>query len=424
MRRVPSGIAFAAAVVAAGACAGEQPEGPPAREGVSRTDSAGVEIVTNDSNTVALTLVEELRIGVVEGGEAYQFHDVADVDVAADGTVVVFNRGSHSLRLYDDAGRFRREIGREGQGPGEFEAGWQYSTGVWGDTIVVAEWLGRAVTLTAADTTGAILATARGVDSPFFFRDETVVPAGDGRLRFTTAEMPEGSWDVAGERKQIHMVVREIDLASGEIGSELGRVPGRVAISPGQGVPYPGAPPFFDPRPLAALVRGGILTTPSEVYEVRLLAADARPRRIVRRGHPARPVDQEVREGFGRALNERGFRGRMMEAGLARSPQVAAIPPIDRLMATREGGFWVRRKDLTDDPAADLRRAGLSWDGADPRPSRWDGFAPDGAYVGTVQLPDGFTPHAWGPDWIAGVVEDELEVEYVVVLAIRELAAG
>jgi hypothetical protein len=288
---------------------------------------------------------------------------------------------------------------------------------MWGDTLVVAEWMGQSVTFTVFDTTGVLLHTARGMSSPYFFRDETVVPAGEGRLRFTTSTMPEGSWDVEGEEKQTELVVREVDLASGEIGAELTRVPGRAVLSNGSGRPFPLGLPFFDPDPLAALVRDGTLTTRAAEYEVRHLSPDGELRRIVRRRYAPRPLTDEIRGGFERYAESSGAMGARL---LARSPRVTTLPPIDRLATTHGGDFWVRRKDLTDDPLEDIRRAFLSFDGADPAPERWDGFSRDGAYRGTVQLPEDFTPRAWGPDWVAGVAKDEMEVEYVVRLAIGE----
>ena len=381
-----------------------------------------MEIVTNDSVTIPLAASEEVRIGVIEGGPAYQLHDVADVDVGQGGTIVAFNEGSLSLRLFDRRGRFLRELGREGEGPGEFRGGRtaQYSVGIWGDTIVVSEAQGSSVSLTVFDTAGALLHTARRGQSVFFFRDETVVPAGPGVLRFTNSRMPATGWDVEGEAKGTELVVREIDLASGEMGPELARVPGRLVLSIGEGVPYPRWLPYFEPSPVAALVPGGILTSGTADYEIRLLDPDGTPRRVVRRRHRPRPLEDDVSERLDAALADAGrTRTPMSERIRERIPQVSVLPPLDRLVATREGGFWVRRKDLTADPVADMIRTGLAFDGIDPVPAVWDGFGRDGVYLGTVELPEGFEPHAWGRDWVAGVLMDELQVEYVVKLALR-----
>jgi hypothetical protein len=382
---------------------------------VALADSAGIEIVTNDSATSPLALAETVRIGVVEGEPAYQFHDIADLDVGRDGTLVVFDEGSHSLRLFDGAGRFIRAIGRQGEGPGEFRGGRtaQYSVGLWGDTVVLAE-SSRGVRFSVFDTAGVLVHTARGPDSPYFFRDASVI-LDSGVLRVTVSHLPDVGWDEAGEVATT-LTVHEIDLASARVGPELTGVPGRLVSSLGDGTDFPRAIPYFEPSPLAALVPGGILTTPAVDYEIRVLGPDGTPRRIVRRRYEPTPLAGDFRDQLERALPP----SPMTDLMLARSPRVATLPPIDRLAATREGGFWVRRKDRTSDPLDDIRRAFLSFDGTDPSPAIWEGFDPDGVYLGTVTLPEGFTPHAWGPDWVAGVTEDELDVEYVVRMAIRE----
>jgi hypothetical protein len=68
---------------------------------------------------------ESLSIGVREGSPNYTFARVADIAVGRDGSVLVmdvpFPTGSALLRLYDANGRFVRNLGRRGRGPGEFE---------------------------------------------------------------------------------------------------------------------------------------------------------------------------------------------------------------------------------------------------------------------------------------------------------------
>jgi hypothetical protein len=68
-------------------------------------------------------LVPELTIGVVEGPAEYTFASVNDVLELRDGSVLVLEvpaPGTPSLRKYDAGGRLVRNIGGQGQGPGEF----------------------------------------------------------------------------------------------------------------------------------------------------------------------------------------------------------------------------------------------------------------------------------------------------------------
>jgi hypothetical protein len=64
-----------------------------------------------------------MSIGVPNGAEEYLFADVADVAVAKDGAIYVFDRGTPAIRKYDAAGKYVRTLGRKGRGPGEYLSG-------------------------------------------------------------------------------------------------------------------------------------------------------------------------------------------------------------------------------------------------------------------------------------------------------------
>lgn len=102
----------------------EEATAPPPVSG-QVTDSAGVEIVRNGVagiwGTEEREVEEVLRIGVVEGAEPYQFFDVSAVAVDEAGRIYVANRMTASVRVFDPRGRFLRELGGKGQGPGEFQ---------------------------------------------------------------------------------------------------------------------------------------------------------------------------------------------------------------------------------------------------------------------------------------------------------------
>lgn len=68
------------------------------------------------------TVVEELSIGVDLGAGEYMFGRLRDIAVADDGTIYAADGDPIVVRVYDRDGNFLRNIGREGQGPGEFGA--------------------------------------------------------------------------------------------------------------------------------------------------------------------------------------------------------------------------------------------------------------------------------------------------------------
>jgi hypothetical protein len=65
-------------------------------------------------------LVEELRIGELDGDDNYLFGRVAGLAVDGDGGMYVVDSQLKLVRKYDANGVFERNIGREGEGPGEY----------------------------------------------------------------------------------------------------------------------------------------------------------------------------------------------------------------------------------------------------------------------------------------------------------------
>ena len=63
-----------------------------------------------------------VEIGVLEGEQPYQLHRVRGSVRLEDGRIVVLNAGSQELRYYNAAGRFLGAVGRQGEGPGEFQS--------------------------------------------------------------------------------------------------------------------------------------------------------------------------------------------------------------------------------------------------------------------------------------------------------------
>lgn len=61
-----------------------------------------------------------VSIGEVAGDSSYIFAGIAAVRLLPDGQILVADRSSGTLRLYDGAGHFEHEMGRPGKGPGEF----------------------------------------------------------------------------------------------------------------------------------------------------------------------------------------------------------------------------------------------------------------------------------------------------------------
>lgn len=97
------------------------------QEGIFRGKSEvknGVKIVKNPAQPVygkiTLDLEEDIILGS-ESDENYLFYRVWDIQTDAQGNIYVLDSGAHRIQKYDKNGKYLRTIGRQGQGPGEFE---------------------------------------------------------------------------------------------------------------------------------------------------------------------------------------------------------------------------------------------------------------------------------------------------------------
>ena len=70
------------------------------------------------------SLEEDLSIGEVEGSEEYMFSSLSSIDIDEDENIYIFDSGQAKIKVFDKKGKFVREIGKRGQGPGEFTFPW------------------------------------------------------------------------------------------------------------------------------------------------------------------------------------------------------------------------------------------------------------------------------------------------------------
>ncbi len=104
MVRISLLFVAAAAIVAAG-CGGEP---------------APVAVEESAAHEADVCLVVEDSLGVEFGDSNYVFGTIADVALTPEGLIAVLDMQQHSIKLFSTEGEFVREIGRKGNGPGEF----------------------------------------------------------------------------------------------------------------------------------------------------------------------------------------------------------------------------------------------------------------------------------------------------------------
>jgi len=365
------------------------------------------------------TLVEQASIGTIEGDDAYMFGNVGAIAVTQEGDVLVLDTQVPVIRKYDANGTHLTDIGRSGGGPGEFKS--PEAMNLLPDGRIVVRDPGNA-RITVLDPDGTWNADWRLPYGGSWGTSERlyVDTAGNtyiyilmdiqaditnwryGLGRFT----PEGvladtiaypTWDY--EEQAV--------VARNEHSSSSRRVP-------------------FTPEVLATFsplgyMVGGVATD----YRIDLLRTDAPIVRIERSWEPI-PV----------TAAEKDERVHLIESNLRRQypgwrwngPDIPDTkPPFTGIMVDEDGHVWVQLSQ----PAVEFRSEteALEEERRTGRPQLrlrepvvFDVFEPDGRYLGTVRMPNGFRT---GPqpvirgDMMWAVVVDDLDVPRVVRFAIQ-----
>jgi hypothetical protein len=107
--------------VAALACNKEGDSGSLVVERAVVGDTTIVRTVSGSTWGDTARLVEEVKIGALEGPEELTFGAISHVAVADDGSMHIFDGQAVALRKFDSTGKFVGTIGRRGQGPGEYQ---------------------------------------------------------------------------------------------------------------------------------------------------------------------------------------------------------------------------------------------------------------------------------------------------------------
>jgi hypothetical protein len=107
------------------------------------TENNGVVVVNNPKKSLyenaEISIVQDLKIGVPEGDPEYLFSEITDLDVDDDGNIYAIDLKGDNIRVFDKNGHFLREIGRHGQGPGEFSGAGNLHVGSNGEIMATSE---------------------------------------------------------------------------------------------------------------------------------------------------------------------------------------------------------------------------------------------------------------------------------------------
>jgi len=396
--RFPRYPAWASALSIAFTAAGCSDERSGA-DGTVFRDSAGIAIAESDHTKPAwgtgawrLSETPILEVGSLDAEGPEQFMGVTDAKLLPNGDLAVVNSRLQHVVVFDDQGRHRRTMGRNGDGPGEFRSPRQVYA-LPGDSLAVVDTYRAVSVFDSAGgyvrrfVPGEIVGETQGWPIGLF---------GDGSLFLTQYQHEDEQGRVGLARVQVEPVRVTLD---GAIAHRYGKYDEQT-VNYGAGVPY-----LFGPWAQFAPDDEGFWYGPADRYELRRVDREGRVTRLVRLDLPARPVTPADIDGF-RARMLEGVRGTPREAAVAavygRAQAAESFPAYGDLLVDDAGQLWVQ-----DYPTADRRG-----------PQTWRVFDSEGRYLGTVGMPAGFTPYQVAGGKVVGRYTDESDVEFVRVYGV------
>jgi hypothetical protein len=313
---------------------------------------------------------------------------------------VIANSGTGELRFYDSSGQFISTAGGKGGGPGEFQ-GLRWLGRLRADTLVAFDWRNRRISIFDPDGTFVRSVTL-----------ETLAPAPpshvhvdlfmDGSLLIGAQRLFASGTIQSGVHDDtvFHLRFDPRDATYDTVGRHPGAQSFILAHDEGlEVVPLP-----FGRRPHAAVYSDGYYFGRGDSYAIDHHSASGELERSIRWLRPSERVTAADKDRY----IERSLEGiddeaerRVVESLLVGIPFPETMPSYAEFCIDSEGYLWVE----------DYRKPG------DER-SRWTVFDLDGLMLGRVELPDRFTIHQIGRDFVLGTWIDEMDVEHVRLYAL------
>lgn len=402
------------AILAVAAC-GEGRAG--ASSDVVRRDSAGIEIV--HSEAPAWSEAERWRVeaddplldvGSASGPADQELYQVRGLVRLSDGRWVVANGGTSELRFYSPDGEMVARAGSEGEGPGEF----QRLSGLArlpGDSVLAWEALEPRVSVFGPD--GSFIRSFRLEEPPSNLEgapEDASVARPTSRARFADGSLLAQGNQVMGAEglagggtRSVPRIFLRYD-PDGSYRDFLAVYPGasrwiQVDMESGSIRSIRIESLLFGTGTHSAATADAWYVGHSDRYEIAARRPDGTITRLVRRRHePEEITDADVDARIETRLegvDDPSARADRREI-FTEMPVPETLPAFDDLTVSRDGHLWVQ----------DYRKPG------EPPPP-WSVFAPDGRWLGDVQLPERFDPMWIDEEVVAGVWEDELEVEHL-----------
>ena len=353
-------------------------------------------------------LVSEVSIGVLDGAPEYQFGNIRALAVAPDGRIYVLDGHGPVVRMYAPDGTYLQDIGREGEGPGEYKRPDSGLVFLPDGRLALRDPGNGRISVYDADgkyveswpiagsmnTSNPLVATRSGVVLTPVVKNlgASVFEWDRGMARYH----PNGTIDTV----DVPDLGFEEPMISGE--SEQSASLSNVPFSPSQHTAY---------SPLGYFVAGI-----SDEYSFKLLRAEEPVIEIAMDAEPVpvNPDEADIRRAQVTKNFEENFPGWKWNG-----PPIPDVKPAyGDLLVSEEGRIWVQVSTPSERRIGEAERRAEEQRTERPvnpfrAPVVFDVFEPTGEYLGRVEAPDGFRSYPLPvirDRTVWAVVTDELDV--------------
>lgn len=312
-----------------------------------------------------LRAVDELRIGSVQGDSASTFGLVTDLAVTDDGTIWVVDYQGPVLRRYDHRGRFIGDVGRAGEGPGEYRQPIELELTRDG-RLALWDFGNRRISVYEPD--GTFLASHQVPTNTLYA----------GRMFWATRAGDFYVWtDLGPMGPPLDDGLLRVSVPGGAV--DTTELPDRD----------PGEAFHFRRETLSAVtITGDLIVGRNDSYSFTIRRTDGPSVTVVRRTDPV-PLTSEERDQWQARAEAR----RRREARGGRAVEIGGIPEtkpaLKSLDVDQEGRIWVGRYvkavDRGQTDAGDSDDPAITW----RELPTFEVYRPDGTFLGTVVLPYG-----------------------------------
>ncbi len=396
------------------ACAGER---TPAWQGAV-TDSAGVAIVENPAEPLwgpdnAWTVSEAMRIGTAEGEPEYQFGMLAAIAVAGDGRILAADLQGQHVKVFSPDGAYEQTIGKPGSGPGEIGLGLSGLFVSQGDTVFVVDGGNQRVNVYQMDGTfvrSHRIELTQGLPLRWEGAKDGRIVAQIRQVQFPGMPAPTDSSDA--------IVVRKND---GTVGDTLLKVPSGKTFQLGGQRPEV---KLFSAEPAWALYGTGVVYGVNDTYRFGVYAPGGALQRVIAKPFTAQSISEDDQQAMLNAFERLWKQFGLNQQQVAQARQTIKFadryPAYLQMLEGMDGSIWVQGVQSPANLPPEMQ------DSYNPQldlgSREWDVFDAEGRYLGVVNMPVRFQPVRFQGNHIYGIQRDELDVQYVVKLAVEKPA--